>query len=77
MYVPPPVVVKEVKPREVSNPKAAKKQFANSSNSKVDSVLDKKRKKGWIVTWWRENSVLIAVIAIIIGILVFARTTMN
>lgn len=77
VYVPPPVVVKEVKPREVSNPKAAKKQFANSSNSKVDSVLDKKRKKGWIVTWWRENSVLIAVIAIIIGILVLARTTMN
>ena len=77
VYVPPPVVVKEVKPRELSNPKAAKKQFANAGNSMVDSVLDKKRKKAWIVTWWRENSVLIAVIAIIIGIIVLARTTMN
>lgn len=77
VYIPPPVVVKEVAPKEASNPKAAKKQFANTGNSKVDSVLERKNRKSWIQTWWKENSVLVAVIAIIIGILVLTKATMQ
>lgn len=61
------------KPRD---PYSGKKQFGDTTNNRVDAVLEKKRQRNRIRVWWNNNSVVVMVIAIIIGIIILAKSTL-
>ena len=62
--------------KKARDPYSGKKQFGDMSNERVDAMLEKKRQRSWIKVWWHENSVLIIIVAIVVGIILLAKSTL-
>lgn len=58
------------------DPYAGKKQFGDMTNDRVDAMLEKKRQRSWIRVWWHDNSVLVMIVAIVVGIILLAKSTL-
>lgn len=52
------------------------KKFGDSGNKAVEEVLERKKRKGILRQWWNEYSVIVMVIAIVVGIIVLTKSTM-
>lgn len=86
VYIVPPIVVKEVglmgvvelqvKPKKEQDPASRMKKFADSGNKAVEEVLERKKRKGLLRRLWNEYSVIVMVIAIVVGIIVLTKSTM-
>lgn len=86
VYIAPPIVVKEVglmgvvelqvKPKKEQDPASRMKKFADSGNKAVEEVLERKKRKGLLRRLWNEYSVIVMVIAIVVGIIVLTKSTM-
>ena len=86
VYIAPPIVVKEVglmgvvelqvKPKKEQDPASRMKKFADSGNKAVEEVLERKKRKGLLRRLWTEYSVIVMVIAIVVGIIVLTKSTM-
>ena len=86
VYIAPPIVVKEVglmgvvelqvKPKREQDPASRMKKFADSGNKAVEEVLERKKRKGLLRRLWNEYSVIVMVIAIVVGIIVLTKSTM-
>ena len=81
VFIAPPIVVKEVvglmrvvelqvKPKKEQDPASRMKKFADSGNKAVEEVLELLRRL------WNEYSVIVMVIAIVVGIIVLTKSTM-
>jgi len=62
--------------KKARDPYSGKKQFGDMSNERVDAMLEKKRQRSWIKVWWHDNSVLIIIVAIVVGIILLAKSTL-
>ena len=62
--------------KKARDPFSGKKQFGDMSNEWVDAMLEKKRQRSWIKVWWHDNSVLIIIVAIVVGIILLAKSTL-
>ena len=87
VFIAPPVVVKKVvgvetvhklkvKPKAPQDPAARMKKFGDSSNKAVEDVLERKKRKSILQRWWKEYSIVVMVIAIVVGIIVLTKSTM-
>ena len=86
VFIAPPIVVKEVglmgvvelqvKPKKEQDPASRMKKFADSGNKAVEEVLERKKRKGLLRRLWNEYSVIVMVIAIVVGIIVLTKSTM-
>ena len=86
VYIAPPIVVKavglmgvvelQVKPKQEQDPASRMKKFADSGNKAVEEVLERKKRKGLLRRLWNEYSVIVMVIAIVVGIIVLTKSTM-
>ena len=86
VYIAPPIVVKEVglmgvvelqvKPKKEQDPASRMKKFADSGNKAVEEDLERKKRKGLLRRLWNEYSVIVMVIAIVVGIIVLTKSTM-
>lgn len=62
--------------KKARDPYSGKKQFGDMSNERVDAMLEKKRQRSRIKVWWHDNSVLIIIVAIVVGIILLAKSTL-
>ena len=62
--------------KKARDPYSGKKQFGDMSNNRVDAMLEKKRQRSWIKVWWHDNSVIVIIVAIVVGIILLAKSTL-
>ena len=64
-----------MKVKRERDPNGGKRHFADSSNAKVESVLERKRKVNWINKLWKDYSVFIILAMVVLGIVALAKAT--
>ena len=57
------------------DPNGGKRHFADASNAKVESVLERKRKVHWISKLWKDYSVIIILALVVLGIVALVKAT--
>ena len=65
-----------MKPKKPQDPASRMKRFGDSGNKAVEEVLERKKRKGILRQLWNEYSVVVMVIAIVVGIIVLTKSTM-
>lgn len=64
-----------MKVKRERDPNGGKRQFADSSNAKVESILERKRKVHWVSKLWKDYSVLIILAVVVFGLLALVKST--
>ena len=65
-----------MKPKKQQDPASRMKKFGDSGNKAVEEVLERKKRKNILRQWWNEYSVIVMVIAIVVGIIALTKSTM-